>query len=78
MNQIARSTRTLFPSAILRGQATYHCSLIESVGRQGQVASLWIKATSCLSGATGSQLTHVCPKALAMGSDDQLKAPWLS
>lgn len=45
-----------------------------SVRRQGQVASLCIRVTSCLSGATGGQLTHGCPQALVMGSDDQLKA----
>ena len=38
------------------------------------MASLCIRATSYSSGATGGQLTHVCPEAVVMGSDDQLKA----
>lgn len=38
------------------------------------MASLCIRATSCLGGAKGGQLTHGCPEAAVMGSDDQLKA----
>lgn len=38
------------------------------------MASLCIRATSCLGWATGGQLTHGCPEAAAMASDDQLKA----
>lgn len=36
--------------------------------------SICVRATSCLGGARGGRLTHGCPKAVAMGSDDQLKA----
>ncbi len=64
----------LFLSAILPVQATYHFKLIVSASRQGQVASLCIRATSCSGGATGGQLTHGCPGAAVMGSDDKLKA----
>ena len=63
-----------FLSAILPVQATYHCELIISVGHEGHVASLCIRAASYFSRATGGKLTHGYPEALAMGSDDQLKA----
>lgn len=63
----------LFLSAIFPVQATYHRKLI-IVSRQGQAASLRIRATPCLSLSTGGQLTHGCPEAVVMGSDDQLKA----
>lgn len=36
--------------------------------------SICVRATSCLGGARGGQLTHGCPKAVVMGSDDHLKA----
>lgn len=71
MNQIASSSQR---AEILPVQATYHCELIISACRQGQVASLSIRATFCVIGAPGGQLTHGCPEAVVMGSDDQPKA----
>lgn len=62
---------TLFPSAILPGQATYHRRLIVSVGHQGQVASLCIKAIPVfLFKWSHRQPAHTC---LSQGFGDGLR-----